>query len=110
MPKDYNYNFQPLVKCPYCGKVQHPCISGFGGELSTRVKICHYCEKEYRLITYSFVDTDIESTTCSINNKKDRINYLKRRIHEKINKITNEKAEWAEEFIRIEASTNGKQN
>jgi len=103
-------NFQPAVKCPYCGKTSHPAISGWGGELSTRTKYCHYCKGEYRLLVYAFTDADTDNTTSIINSKKDRIKYLKQRIKEKLLKITNKEAEWAEEFIRVEASTGGKQN
>lgn len=105
-----NLNFMPAVKCPHCGKLAHPEISGWGGELSTRTKYCRSCEKEYRLLVYSFVDTEIDNTSCEINSKRSRIEYLKQRIREKLHKITNKEAEWAEEFMRVEASTGGKQN
>ncbi|MBA7499221.1 hypothetical protein ES704_01961 [subsurface metagenome] len=107
---DRNYNFMPAVKCPHCGKLAHPEISGWGGELSTRVKYCRYCQQEYRLVVFSFTDKEIDSTTCRINSEIDRIKYLKQRIKEKLNNIANKSAEWAEEFIRVEASTGGKQN
>ena len=103
-------NFMPAVKCPHCGQLAHPEISGWGGELSTRIKCCRYCQREYRLVVHAFTDTEIESTTGQINSYKDRIKYLKQRIREKLEKVKNENAEWAEEFLRVEASTGGKQN
>jgi len=107
---DRDLNFMPAVKCPYCGKLVHPAISGWGGELSTRVKCCRYCEKEYRLVVYSFADKEVGVTTGSIHFYQNKIEYLKQRIREKLNKVRNEYAEWAEEFLRVEQSTGGKQN
>jgi len=107
---DRDYNFMPAVHCPHCGRLAHPEISGWGGELSTRTKYCRFCQKEYRLLVYSFADTDIENTTSAINSNIDRIKYLKQRINEKLNKVVNKRAEWAEEFIRVDASTGGRQN
>jgi phage FluMu protein Com len=105
-----NYNFMPMVKCPHCKKVNHPEISGWGSELSTRTKVCRHCEKEYRLVVYAIADLDINVTTARINNYKSRIKYLKQRIYEKLKGIINKHAEWANEYIRIEQSTGGKQN
>jgi hypothetical protein len=110
MKGNVNYNFLPAVHCPYCNTLAHPEISGWGGELSTRIKYCRRCGKEYRLVVYAFADTNTENTTCAINNKKERIKYLKQRIKEKLLGITNECSEWAEEYIRTEASTAGRQN
>jgi hypothetical protein len=104
--KNYDYNFQPSVKCPHCGKRQNPCISGFGGELSTRTKLCHFCQKEYRLVTYSFTDKDTENTTCAINSKLKRIEYLKKKIYNLLNNITDKTEEFAKEYLRIEALKN----
>lgn len=92
MKAKIDYNFLPAIKCPYCNKLNHPEISGFGGELSTRIKFCRHCEKEYRLLVYSFADKDINNTTYAINNKRKRIEYLKKRI-EKLNNISNEATE-----------------
>jgi phage FluMu protein Com len=100
----------PTIKCPHCDKINHPIISGWGGELSTRTKACKFCKLEYRLITYSFADTNIGETTCLINLKKSRIEFLKERIHKTLNKIIDKEYEWAKEYLRIEQSSGGKQN
>jgi len=105
-----SYNFMPAVKCPYCGKLAHPQISGWGGELSTRTKYCRYCGQQYRLVVYATTDTEIQSTTAQVNSYLDRIDYLKQRIREKLNKVNNRCAEFAEEFLRVEMSVGGKQN
>jgi len=105
-----NQNFQPIIKCPHCGRVAHPEISGWGGELSTRVKDCRHCGQVYRLLVYSFTDKEIDCTTGYINGKRSRIEYLKKRIREKLAKITNKEADWAEEFLRVNAICGGKQN
>jgi len=107
---DRAYNFMPAVHCPYCGKLAHPEISGWGGELSTRTKYCRFCGQEYRLVVYATADKEIASTTAQINSYLDRIKYLKQRIREKLLKVNNRCAEWAEEFLRVEQSTGGRQN
>lgn len=107
---DRNYNFMPAVKCPYCGKLAHPEISGWGGELSTRTKYCRFCEQEYRLVVYSFADKEVGVTSGLIHSYEDRIKYLKQRIFEKLNKVRNKNAEWAEEFLRVEQATGGRNN
>lgn len=103
-------HFLPAVKCPHCGKVNHPEISGWGGELSTRYKVCRSCELEYVLLVYTTADVDVDNTPTRINSIKDRIRFLKQRIKEKRENIENQYASWAEEFIRTEALTGGKQN
>lgn len=103
-------NFMPAVKCPYCSKLAHPAISGWGGELSTRIKYCRYCGQEYRLVVYATADTETQSTTANVNSYLDRIAYLKQRIREKLSKVNNRCAEVAEEFLRVEMSVGGKQN
>lgn len=105
-----NYNFMPAVRCPHCGKLAHPEISGWGGELSTRIKFCRYCGQEYRLVVYSFADKEVGVTTGLIHSYEDRIEYLKQRMREKLEGVRNREAEWAEEFLRIEMSTGGQQN
>lgn len=103
-------SFVPSVKCPHCGKKQHTEISGWGRSgLNTRAKTCHYCNKDYHLIVYieSCVDSVPDGHIASI---KHKIIYLKQRVHEKLHKLTNIEAEWAEEYLRTEASTGGRQN
>lgn len=103
-------SFNPVIKCPHCYKAQRPSISGWGGELSTRLHYCHYCSKPYTLVVYSTVSTDTENTPVEINRIKSRINHLKQRIYEKRNKLNNKYADYAEEFLRVEANSGGKNN
>uniref|UniRef100_A0A6M3L317 PaaD zinc beta ribbon domain-containing protein n=1 Tax=viral metagenome TaxID=1070528 RepID=A0A6M3L317_9ZZZZ len=50
MTKNSNYNFVPVIICPYCERKQRAAISGFGGTISKRWKVCKFCEKEFDLI------------------------------------------------------------
>ena len=110
MPKDYSFNFQPAVKCPHCGKVNYPCISGFGGELSSRFKSCKYCQKEYTVLVLTVPTLDDSVTPTRLSQMKDHIEHLKERIAYKQGKLISHAADLAEEYIRTEASSNGRQN
>ena len=103
-------NFQPAVKCPHCGKTSHPAISGWGGTLSTRTKTCHFCEKEYVLVVYSYASTDNVVTPQRLNQMKRHIKSLKERIAHKQDKIIVEGADLADELIRVMASSGGRNN
>jgi hypothetical protein len=110
MINDYSFNFRPAVKCPHCGKVNHPCISGFGGELSSRYKACKFCEKEYTVLVLTVPTLDDNITPTRLSQMHRRINLLKERIKRKIGEAFNHAADLADEIIRIEASSSGRQN
>ena len=40
-------NFLPNIKCPHCTSHLVIAISGFGGELNTRLKFCNKCHREF---------------------------------------------------------------
>lgn len=103
-------NFQPAVRCPHCGKPLHPAISGWGGTLSTRTHDCRHCGKEYILVVYSYADTDATVTPVKLNQMKKHIQLLKERIARKQMKLIDRAADLADEFIRVDASSGGRQN
>jgi len=105
-----NYNFMPAVHCPYCGKLAHPEISGWGGKVSTRTKFCRYCEKEYTLVVYSYADIDGTLTPTKLNQMRRDIKHLKERIAHEQGKLILEGADLADELIRVMASSKGKNN
>jgi hypothetical protein len=107
---DRNYNFMPAVKCPYCGKLAHPEISGWGGTLSTRTKFCRYCENEYTLVVYSYADTDNIVTPTKLNQMKRHIRLLKERIAREQMKVISHSADLADEVVRVMAVSKGRQN
>ena len=103
-------DFMPMVRCPHCKGVNHPPISGWGGELSTRTKACKHCGLEYVLVVYATGDKKLNLTSSRINSIKSRIKYLRTRMRELLHKVDNKNAEMAEEYIRVESSTRGRQN
>ena len=102
-------NFHPAVKCPHCGKTNRPAISGWGGQFNTRTKECKYCNKEYTLVVYTEGTTEID-ISLQISNLRGKIDYFRKRTYEIRNKLINKTAELAQEYIRTEASTRGRQN
>jgi len=104
-----NYNFMPAIKCPHCGKTNHPEISGWGGRFNTRSKVCRHCGLEYTLVVYAEATLE-KDVSMSVRQYRDRIAYYRRRAYELLNKLINKAADYADEFIRIESSTGGRQN
>lgn len=111
MKVQQDINFQPTVRCPHCNKVNRPTLSGWGREeLNIRYKTCKHCLQDYSVIIYVTTDISLEITDGHISSIKSRIKYLKERTYELKNKLLNQQAEWAEEYIRTEALTRGRQN
>ena len=102
-------NFMPSVKCPHCGKANNPAISGWGGRFNTRTKVCRHCDREYTLVVYAeaTLEKDVSMNICHY---RGRIDYYRKRTHELLSKLINRCAEYAEEFIRVEAAAGGRQN
>ena len=103
-------NFQPAVKCPHCGKTSHPAISGWGGKVSTRVKGCHSCGKDYTLVVYAYADTNDTFTPQKLNEMKRYIKHLKERIAHEQGKLILRGADLADELVRVMASSKGRNN
>lgn len=51
-------NFLPNITCPHCKATLVVAISGFGGELNTRKKLCSKCNKEF--FVHVLVQTSVE--------------------------------------------------
>ena len=104
-------NFNPTIRCPHCGGVNRPSISGWGREgLNNRRHTCKHCEKDYTVVVYVETSKDLDITDGHISTIKDQIKYQKSRIKEMEKGLINTSVEIAKEYIRIEASTGGKQN
>ena len=104
-------NFNPAVKCPHCGKVNRPSISGWGREgLNNRQHTCKHCDEDYTVVVYVETSKDLKISDGHISAIKSKIKYQKVRIREMEQDLLNTNVEIAKEFIRVEASTGGKQN
>jgi len=102
-------NFMPAVKCPHCGKTNHPEISGWGGRFNTRTKVCRHCGLDYTLVVYveATLERDVSLKVCLY---RDKVAYYRGRTYELLNRLMNKAAEYAEEFIRVQSSVGGRQN
>jgi len=47
--KDAMHNFCPSVWCPHCKKHQKCAVSGYGGRVSERWKVCKFCDREFTI-------------------------------------------------------------
>ena len=107
--KSSDYNFMPAVKCPHCGKTNHPEISGWGGRFNTRTKVCRHCSLEYTLVVYAEATLE-KDVSMGVRRYRDKIAYYRGRTYELLNRLVNKTAEYAEEFIRVQSSVGGGQN
>lgn len=105
-----DHNFMPAVRCPHCDGLVHPEISGWGGKVSTRTKICRHCEREYTLVVYAYADIDGTFTPTKLNEMKRDIQDLKKRIAHEQGKIIVKGADIADELVRVMASSKGRSN
>ncbi len=104
-------NFNPTVRCPRCGGVNRPSISGWGREgLNNRLHTCKHCNKDYTVVVYVETSKDLEISDGHISDIKSKTKYQKARIKEMEKGLLNDSVEVAKEFIRVEASTYGHQN
>lgn len=85
--QSYDHDFQPTVKCPHCGKVQHPCISGYGGKLSTRFKDCKNCGKPYTVLVLTKASTNMNLATFKIRDMQNQIKRLTTKLEERWNSL-----------------------
>lgn len=65
------------VSCPFCKKALLVSISGFAGELASRVKQCRRCEREFHVHLLSQTSAIESPSDGEIRAAKDRIRYLK---------------------------------
>lgn len=66
-------NFLPNVKCPHCGAKIVVAISGFGGELNVREKVCTKCHQPFFVQLLVQTTTNREVTDGQINSYKKSI-------------------------------------
>lgn len=104
-------NFNPRVKCPYCGFVNKPSISGWGSEgMNTRLHNCKRCNNEYTVIIYTEASTDYKISAMHLSALRSKIEARKQQIKEMESGLVREATGLAKEYIRVEASTGGNQN
>lgn len=65
------------IVCPHCDKHLLVAISGFAGELSSRVKPCKFCGKEYHVHLLAQTSKVESPSDGEISSLKNRIKYLK---------------------------------
>lgn len=104
-----NYNFMPAVKCPHCGHVNHPEISGWGGQFNTRTKGCRKCGKDYTLVVYAQATTEPD-ISMEVSSLENRIEDLRKKIYLRRQGLIERSELLARELITIEASLAGNQN
>lgn len=109
MSMNIGVNFMPAVKCPYCGKTNHPAISGWGGQFNTRTKYCRHCGEPYTFVVCADATTEPD-ISLAIATLGIKIDYLRQRTYECKNNLSNKYSDWAEEFLRVESGSRGKQN
>ena len=104
-------SFNPVIRCPYCNGVNRPSVTGWGRTgLNNRYHSCKHCNTTYTVVIYCGTSSETEISDGEIGNIKSKINYLKQKIREMRQNLINEHAKLAKEYIRLEASTYGKQN
>lgn len=65
------------VICPHCNKHLVVAISGFAGELSSRIKPCKFCGQEYHVHLLAQTSKVESPSDGEISGMRDRIKYLK---------------------------------
>ena len=104
-------NFNPTVRCPHCGGVNRPSISGWGRQgLNNRQHMCKHCQKEYTVVVYVETSTDYKISDMHISALKSRIKTRKEQIKEMESGLVSEANGLAREYLRVEASAGGRQN
>jgi len=104
-------NFNPTIRCPHCGGVNRPSISGWGREgLNNRLHNCKNCGEEYTVVIYVETSTDYKISDMHISALKSRIEVRKEQIKAMESGLVSQAAAFAKEYIRVEASTGGNQN
>ncbi|MCK5186749.1 MAG: hypothetical protein KAR43_06395 [Deltaproteobacteria bacterium] len=69
-------NFLPNIKCPHCNSPLVVAVSGFGGELNTRQKVCNKCHREFFVHILVQTSTEKEISDGKINEYKRHIKFL----------------------------------
>ena len=87
-------NFLPNIKCPHCTSHLVIAISGFGGELNTRLKFCNKCHREFFAHILVQTSTSEEIPDGKIKGYKTSIKFLQKQ----------RKTSLAEQLIKHEAA------
>lgn len=69
--------FLPNVKCPHCNTTLVVSISGFGGELNTRQKVCKKCHGNFFVHILVQTSNEEEIPDGRVNVYKNHIKFLK---------------------------------
>ena len=104
-------NFNPTVRCPHCGGINKPSISGWGRKgLNSRLHQCKHCLEDYVVLIYVETSTDYKVSDMHIRAIKSRIEARIEQIKEMESGLVGEATALAKEYLRVEASTGGNQN
>lgn len=104
-------SFNPTVRCPCCGGVNKPSITGWGREgLNNRTHMCKHCKQEYTVVVFVETSKDYKISDMHLSALKSRIKVKKEAIKDMEASLVKENRELAKEYIRVEASSYGKQN
>ena len=101
-------NFNPIVVCPHCGFKNRPSISGWGGEISTRLHTCKRCDLEYTVVLVTDAVTDCKVSSMHISAMKSRVSSKLEQIREHEAGLVNRDRELAKELLRIESQVNSR--
>lgn len=69
-------NYLVNVTCPHCSEHLVVAISGFGGELAVRIKVCRKCEREFRVHLLAVASTEETLIDGTLTSMRDRITWL----------------------------------
>ena len=104
-------SFNPTIRCPHCGGVNKPSITGWGREgLNNRRHVCKRCKQEYTVVVFVETSTDYKISDMHLSALKSSIEVKKEAIKDMEASLVKENRELAKEYIRVEASSYGRQN
>lgn len=82
-----NANFLPNIRCPHCKMPTVVAISGFGGELSSRLKMCRGCMMEFTVHCIVTTSADVEIEDGKVAALKDRIKRLQQQRQSTVSEL-----------------------
>jgi len=104
-------NFNPNIKCPHCGAHNTPSVSGFGRTgLNVREHNCRSCGKDYKVLIVVEATTEDIPTDISLASIQHSVQRMKQRIQSRKASLVSNIEGFADELVRTEASTCGRQN
>ena len=82
-----DYGFAPTVRCPHCGHVLRPQMTGWARTgINSRFKDCKVCKQEFYVVAYVYTSKKSPRDN-DIRQIEDSIRRLNRVIKERIDKL-----------------------